>query len=62
MFYRQWLDYYLSAMLDRDLKDLHVAKDVERVYQGFQLLIEGMGSTYSLRNLAQTLRGISQHD
>jgi len=55
IFYKQWLEDYLSAMLDRDLKDLHVAKDVERVYQVFQLLLEGMGATYSLRSMAETL-------
>lgn len=55
VFYKQWLEDYLSAMLDRDLKDLHVAKDVERVYQVFQLLLEGLGSTYSLRSIAGTL-------
>lgn len=55
VFYKQWLEDYLAAMLDRDLKDLHVAKDVERVYQVFQLLLEGLGSTYSLRSIAQTL-------
>lgn len=55
VFYKQWLEDYLTAMLDRDLKDLHVAKDVERVYQVFQLLLEGLGSTYSLRSMAETL-------
>lgn len=55
VFYEQWLEDYLSAMLDRDLKDLHVAKDVERVYQVFQLLLESLGSTYSLRSIAETL-------
>lgn len=55
VFYKQWLNDYLSAMLDRDLKDLHVAKDTERVYQVFQLLLEGIGSTYSLRSIAETL-------
>ena len=55
VFYKQWLEDYLSAMLDRDLKDLHVAKDVERVYQVFELLLEGLGSTYSLRSIAETL-------
>lgn len=55
VFYKQWLEDYLSAMLDRDLKDLHVAKDVERVYQVLQLLLEGLGSTYSLRSIAETL-------
>lgn len=55
VFYKQWLEDYLAAMLDRDLKDLHVAKDVERVYQVFQLLLEGLGSTYSLRSIAETL-------
>lgn len=55
VFYKQWLEDYLSAMLDRDLKDLHVAKDVERVYQVFQLLLEGLGSTYSLRSIAETI-------
>lgn len=55
VFYGRWLEDYLSAMLDRDLKDLHVAKDVERVYQVFQLLLEGLGSTYSLRSIAETL-------
>lgn len=55
VFYKKWLDDYLSAMLDRDLKDLHVAKDVERVYQVFQLLLEGLGSTYSQRSIAETL-------
>jgi predicted AAA+ superfamily ATPase len=58
VFYKQWLEDYLSGMLDRDLRDLHVAKDVERVYQVFQLLLEGIGSTYSLRSLAGTL-GVS---
>jgi predicted AAA+ superfamily ATPase len=55
IFYKQWLEDYLSAMLDRDLKDLHVAKDVERVYQVYQLLLEGLGSTYSLRSISETL-------
>lgn len=58
VFYKQWLEDYLSALLERDLKDLHVAKDVERVYQVFELLLEGLGSTYSLRSLAGTL-GVS---
>ncbi|MBI2340972.1 MAG: ATP-binding protein [Deltaproteobacteria bacterium] len=56
VFYRQWLEDYVAAMLDRDLKDLHLAKDVERVYHVFQLLLAGLGSTYSLRNLAETLQ------
>lgn len=51
----QWLEDYMTAMLDRDLKDLNLARDVERTYQVFQLLLEGMGSTYSLRSLAETL-------
>lgn len=54
-FYRQWLKDYVSAMLDRDLKDLGTAKDTERVYQTFCLLLEGLGSTYSLRSIAKTL-------
>lgn len=58
IFYEQWLEDYLAAMLERDLKDLHLAKDVERVYQVFQLLLEGLGATYSLRSLAETL-GVS---
>lgn len=57
-FQKQWMEDYLSAMLDRDLKDLHTAKDVERVYQVFQLLLEGLGSTYSLKSMAETL-GVS---
>lgn len=57
-FYKQWLEDYLSAMLDRDLKDLHLAMDIERVYQTFQLLLEGIGSTYSLRSIAETI-GVS---
>lgn len=55
VFYKQWLEDYLSAMLERDLKDLHLAKDVERIYQVFELLLEGMGSTYSLRSISETL-------
>lgn len=55
IFYKQWLEDYLSAMLERDMKDLHLAKDVERVYQVFELLLEGMGSTYSLRSIAENL-------
>ncbi len=58
VFQKQWLEDYLSSMLDRDLKDLHTAKDVERVYQVFQLLLEGLGSTYSLKGMAETL-GVS---
>ncbi len=58
IFYKQWLEDYLSAMLDRDLRDSHLAKDVERVYQVFELLLEGMGSTYSLNSIAKTL-GVS---
>ncbi len=54
-FYKQWLLDYTSAMLDRDLKDLNVSKDVERVYQVFLLLMEGLGSTYSLKSMAETL-------
>ena len=34
-FYKQWLLDYTLAMLGRDLKDLNVSKDVERVYQVF---------------------------
>jgi len=55
VFYKQWLEDYISAMLDRDLKDLHTAKDTERVFQVFELLIEGLGSTYSLNSLAKTI-------
>lgn len=55
IFSKQWLADYLTAALDRDLKDLHVGRDVERVYQLFQLLLEGLGSTYSLRSLGETL-------
>lgn len=58
VFYKQWLEDYLSAMLERDMKDLHLAKDVERVYQVFELLLEGLGSTYSLRSIAENL-GVS---
>ncbi len=58
VFFKQWLSDYQAAMLDRDLKDLHLGKDVERVYQVYELLLEGMGSTYSLRSLATTL-GVS---
>lgn len=54
-FYKQWLIDYTSAMLDRDLKDLNTSKDVERVYQVFHLLMEGLGSTYSLNSIAKTL-------
>src|SRR3990167_8599834 len=43
-------------MLDRDLKDLHLGKDVERIWQVYQLLLEGLGSTYSLRSLPETLQ------
>lgn len=55
IFYKKWLEDYLAAMLDRDLKDLHSAKDSERVFQVFQLLLEGIGSTYSARSLSETL-------
>lgn len=58
VFHDQWLQDYVAAMLDKDLKDLHLAKDVERVYQVFQLLIEGMGSSFSLNSLGETL-GVS---
>lgn len=54
-FYDQWLKDYVSAMLDRDLKDLGTSKDTERVYQTFSLLLEGLGSTYSCRSIAETL-------
>lgn len=53
--YRQWLEDYLEALLNRDLKDLNVSKDVDRVHQTFSLLLEGLGSTYSMRSLASTL-------
>lgn len=53
--YRQWLTDYTTALLDRDLKDLNGTKDVERVYQTFELLLEGTGSNYSLRGLAETI-------
>lgn len=55
VFYDQWLRDYAEAMLNRDLKDLGMVKDVERVYHVFQLLIEGLGSTYSLNSIARTL-------
>ncbi len=55
IFYEQWLKDYISAMMDRDLKDLGVSKDVERVYQVYRLLMEGLGSTYSLRSISKTL-------
>lgn len=58
VFYDQWLQDYVAAMLDKDLKDLHLAKDVERVYQVFQLLLEGIGSSFSLNSLGETL-GVS---
>ncbi len=51
----EWLKSYLQALLDRDLKDLSAGRDAERCYQVYQLLMEGLGSTYSLRSLAQTL-------
>ncbi len=53
--YKQWLTDYTTALLDRDLKDLNGTKDVERVYQTFELLLEGTGSNYSLRSLAETI-------
>lgn len=55
VFYEQWLNDYITALLDRDLKDLNTAKDAERVYQVFELLLEGLGSTYSLKSLAENL-------
>lgn len=59
-FSEKWLEDYVAALLDRDLKDLNTGKDVERVYQVFQLLMEGLGSTYSTHSLSQTL-GVSFH-
>ena len=58
IFLKQWLTDYQAAMLDRDLRDLNLGKDVERVYRVYELLLEGMGSTYSINSLAQTL-GVS---
>jgi hypothetical protein len=55
VFYDQWLKDYVSAMMDRDLKDLGVSKDVERVYQVYRLLMDGLGSTYSLRSISKTI-------
>ncbi|MBI4366301.1 MAG: ATP-binding protein [Deltaproteobacteria bacterium] len=55
VFFEQWLTDYIQAMLDRDLKDLHAARDVDRVHQVFRLLLGGSGSTYSLRSIAATL-------
>lgn len=55
VFYAQWLEDYISALLDRDLKDLNNTKDAERVYQVFELLLEGLGSTYSRQSLAENL-------
>lgn len=57
-FLKQWLSDYQAAILDRDLKDLNLGKDVERVYQVYELLLEGLGSTYSIRSIAETL-GVS---
>lgn len=54
--FTQWLTDYVNALLDRDLKDLNSTKDGERVYHLFLLLLEGLGSTYSLRSLAETLQ------
>ena len=56
VFLQQWLSSYQTALLDRDLRDLGTGKDVERVYQVYQLLLEGLGSTFSLKSLAQTLQ------
>ncbi|MBF0105430.1 MAG: ATP-binding protein [Deltaproteobacteria bacterium] len=55
VFYEQWLNDYMTALLDRDLRDLNTAKDAERVYQVFELLLEGLGSTYSLKSLSENL-------
>ncbi|MBF0493207.1 MAG: ATP-binding protein [Deltaproteobacteria bacterium] len=55
IFLKQWLIDYQSALLDRDLKDLHVGKDVERVWNVYELLLESIGSTYSLRSISETL-------
>lgn len=54
--FNQWLKDYVSALLDRDLRDLNSTKDSERVYHLFLLLLEGLGSTYSLRSFAETLQ------
>ncbi len=55
IFTQQWLSDYIQAILDRDLKDLNATRDVDRVHQTYQLLMEGLGSTYSLRSIAETL-------
>lgn len=55
VFTQQWLTDYIQAILDRDLKDLNAVRDVDRVHQVYQLLMEGLGSTYSLRSIAGTL-------
>lgn len=55
IFTKQWLTDYIQAILDRDLKDLNATRDVDRVHQVYQLLMEGLGSTYSLRSIAGTL-------
>lgn len=55
VFTKQWLSDYIQAILDRDLKDLNATRDVDRVHQVYQLLMEGLGSTYSLRSIAGTL-------
>ncbi len=53
VFLKQWLSDYQAAMLDRDLKDLNLGKDVERVYQVYESLLQGLGSPYSLGGIAE---------
>ncbi|QQR79761.1 MAG: ATP-binding protein [Deltaproteobacteria bacterium] len=54
-FYSQWLKDYTQAMLERDLKDLHMARDVDRVHHVFELLLEGVVTPYAIRSIAQAL-------
>jgi len=51
-----WLREYMQALLTRDLKDLAGLKDVDRVEQTLHLLLESIGSIYSMRSIAEVLQ------
>ncbi len=54
-FSREWLKNYIRALLDRDLKDLSSSRDAERCFQVYELLMQSLGSHYSMRSIATTL-------
>ncbi|OFZ78264.1 MAG: hypothetical protein A2583_02270 [Bdellovibrionales bacterium RIFOXYD1_FULL_53_11] len=50
-----WMNDYLTAMLDRDVRALSETKDADRVYQTYGFLLESTGTPYSAAAIAGNL-------